>query len=300
MQNTTAPAASRSEAVKKYKKTSQFGETMKRMSRNKAAVLGLIILVLLVLMSVFADFIYDYDTVVVKQNMAERLQWPSAAHPLGTDEFGRDLLARIVHGSRTSLLLSFAAVAVSLATGGFLGAIAGYYGKWLDNLIMRLMDIILAMPMTLFAMVIVAALGPSTINLVIALSISQIPTFARVVRGAVLTVKDSEYIEAARAIGQKDLSIIASHVLPNCMAPIIVQTTLRIAATITSTASLSFLGLGVTPPTPEWGGLLSSGRTFIRDSSYLTLFPGIAIMITILSLNLLGDGLRDALDPRLR
>ncbi len=300
MQNTTAPAVSRAEAVKKYKKTSQFGETMKRMARNKAAVLGLIILVALILMSLCADFLYDYDTYVVKQNIADRLQWPSAQHPLGTDEFGRDLLARIVHGSRTSLLLSFAAVALSLAVGGFLGAIAGYYGKWLDNLLMRIMDVILAIPMTLFAMVIVAALGASTLNLVIALSVSQIPTFARVVRGAVLTVKDSEYIEAARAIGQRDLSIISAHVLPNCMAPIIVQTTLRIAATITSTASLSFLGLGVTAPTPEWGALLSTGRTFIRDSSYLTFFPGLFIMITILSLNLLGDGLRDALDPRLR
>lgn len=286
--------------AKKYKKTSQLAETWKRMCRNKAAMLGLVILVVLVLVAIFADFLFDYQSRVVQQNIEERLQWPCAAHPLGTDEFGRDLLARIVHGARMSLLLSFLAVALGLVSGGILGAISGFYGKGIDNVIMRVMDILLAIPMILFAMIIVAALGPSTINLVIALSISLVPTFARVVRGAIITVKDSEYIEAARAVGERDASIIVNHILPNCMASIIVQTTLRIAATITSTAALSFLGLGVQPPAPEWGALLASGRTYIRDSSYLTLFPGLAIMITILSLNLLGDGLRDALDPRLR
>lgn len=284
----------------KQKKTSQFVDTWKRLSRNKAAMIGLILLVLLFLVGIFADVFYDYSSTVVKQNIKQRLQWPSVAHPFGTDEFGRDLLARVVHGTRISLFISIIAVALSLFSGGTLGAIAGYYGKRLDNIIMRFMDMLLAMPMILFAMVIVAALGPSTINLVISLSISQIPTFARIVRGSVLTVKDSEFIEAAHAIGEKDLSIIVNHILPNCMAPIIVQTTLRIAATITSAAALSFLGLGVQPPSPEWGALLSGGRTYIRDSSYLTLFPGLSIMVTILALNLLGDGLRDALDPRLR
>lgn len=288
------------DATTHEKKKSQFADTMRRLSRNRAAMVGLAILTLLCLVAVFADILYPYQLTVVKQNIRQRLQWPSVAHPFGTDEFGRDLLARVVHGTRVSLFISVIAVLFSLVSGGVLGAVAGYYGKRLDNVIMRFMDMLLAMPMILFAMVIVAALGPSTLNLVISLSISQIPTFARVVRGSVLTVKDSEYIEAARAIGEKDLSIIVNHILPNCMAPIIVQTTLRIAATITSAAALSFLGLGVQPPAPEWGALLSSGRTYIRDSSYLTMFPGLAIMMTILALNLLGDGLRDALDPRLR
>lgn len=285
---------------KKYKKTNQFKEFCQKFIKNKAALIGFVILVLLVFSAIFADILYDYETEVIKQNITERLEWPSFKHPLGTDEFGRDLLARIVHGTRTSLTISFLSVAFGLSIGGILGAISGYYGGKLDNLIMRFMDILLAMPMILFAMVIVAALGPSTLNLVIALSISLIPSFARVVRGAVLTVRDIEYIEAAKAIGSSDASILIHHILPNCLAPIIVQTTLRIAATITSTAALSFLGLGVQQPSPEWGGLLSSGRTYIRDNSYLTFFPGLAIMVTILSLNLMGDGLRDTLDPRLK
>lgn len=298
--NNVETKAETKDTSKKYKKSSQFREFWQRLIKNKAAVIGFFILVILILVAIFADVLYDYDSKVIEQNIADRLQWPSLNHPLGTDEFGRDLLARIVHGTRMSLLISFSAVALGLIVGGILGAISGYYGNKLDNLIMRVMDILLAMPMILFAMVIVAALGTNTFNLTIALSVSLVPSFARIVRGAVLTVKDVEYIEAAKAIGAKDFSIIIHHILPNCLAPIIVQTTLRIAATITSTAALSFLGLGVQPPAPEWGGLLSSGRTYIRDSSYLTFFPGLAIMITILSLNLLGDGLRDALDPRLR
>jgi len=284
----------------KYKKTSRFAEIWQRLTRNKAAMIGLTVIILLMLIAIFADQLYNYQTQVIEQNIGERLQWPSLKHPLGTDEFGRDLTARIVHGSRMSFLLSVLAVALGLIVGGTFGAISGYYGGRLDNLIMRFMDILLAMPMILFAMVIVAALGASALNLVIALSVSLIPHFARIVRGSVLTVKDVEYIEASKAIGAKDATLIIHHILPNCLAPIIVETTLRIAATITSAAALSFLGLGVQAPTPEWGGLLSSGRAFIRDSSYLTFFPGLAIMITILSLNLLGDGLRDALDPRLK
>lgn len=295
--NTTVGIA---DVSKKYKKSSQLAEIWYRLARNKAAMIGLFVIIVLVFTAIFANQLFDYNTKVIEQNISERLQWPSLAHPLGTDEFGRDLLARIVHGARMSLLLSVLAVALGLAVGGTLGAISGYYGKRLDNIIMRFMDILLAMPMILFAMVIVAALGANAVNLVIALSISLIPFFARIVRGSVLTVKDVEYIEAARAIGAKDITIIINHILPNCLAPIIVQTTLRIAATITSTAALSFLGLGVQAPAPEWGSLLSSGRTYIRDSSYLTFFPGLAIMITILSINLLGDGLRDALDPRMK
>lgn len=281
-------------------KSSQFKDTMRRLFKNKAAVAGLIFLIFLILMAVFADVLFDYDSQCINQNIPERLQWPSAQHWFGTDEYGRDLLIRIIFGSRISLSIGFIAVFFGLIVGGVLGAIAGFFGGKIDNIIMRLCDIFLAVPMMLMAIVIVAALGASIINLVIALSISSIPTFARIVRSAVLTVRDMDYVEAARAIGVKTPRILARYILPNCMGPIIVQTTLRIAATISNTAALSFLGLGVKAPQPEWGALLSSGREFIRDSGYLACIPGICIMLTILALNLLGDGLRDALDPRLK
>lgn len=287
-------------ASKKYKKTNQLWEVMGQLKKNKAAMAGLVFITLLILISLSADLLFDYDTMVVEQNISQRLQWPSMAHPFGTDEYGRDLLARVVHGSRLSLFVSFVAVIISLAAGGILGAISGYYGGLIDNIIMRITDIFLAVPMTLLAIVIVAALGANTSNLIISLALSAIPTFARIVRGSVLTVREVEYVEAAGAIGAKDWTIIFGHILPNCIGPIIVQTTLRVAAMISNTAALSFLGLGVQAPAPEWGALLSAGRNYIRDYSYLTFIPGLAIMLTILALNLLGDGLRDALDPRLK
>ncbi len=287
-------------SVKKYKKTSQFKEVMGQLMKNKAAVAGLVFLIFLIIVSASADLLFDYDTQVIEQNISQRLQWPSMAHPFGTDEYGRDLLARVVHGSRLSLSVSFVSVIISLVLGGVLGAISGYYGGLIDSIIMRITDIFLAIPMTLLAIVIVAALGANTTNLIISLSLSAVPTFARIVRGSVLTVREVEYIEAAGAIGARDGTIIFSHILPNCIGPIIVQTTLRVAAMISNTAALSFLGLGVQAPAPEWGALLSAGRNYIRDYSYLTFIPGLAIMLTILALNLLGDGLRDALDPRLK
>ena len=281
-------------------KRSLLYDTGLRLLKNKAAVVGLVFMVLLILVAIFADFIYDYDTEVIAQNIKERLIAPCLAHPFGTDEFGRDLLARVVHGSRMSLIVSFSSVAISLTIGGILGAISGYYGGRIDDIIMRITDILLAIPMTLFAIVIVAALGANTRNLALALAASSVPIFARIVRGSVITVRDVEYIEAAKAIGATNKVIIFRHILPNCLAPIIVQVTLRIATAIYNTAALSFLGMGVQAPAPEWGGLLSSGRTYIRDYSYLSIIPGIAIMLTVLALNLLGDGLRDALDPRLK
>ena len=289
-----------SDLSKKYKKVSPVREVMSLLVRNKAAMAGLIFLILLVGVSLSADLLFDYESQVVEQNISERLQWPSVEHLFGTDEYGRDLLARVVHGSRLSLSVSFVSVLASLIIGGILGAVSGYYGGLLDEIIMRITDIFLAIPMTLLAMVIVAALGASTTNLIISLSLSAVPTFARIVRSSVLTVREVEYIEAAGAIGAKDGTIIFSHILPNCIGPIIVQTTLRVAAMISLTAGLSFLGLGVQAPAPEWGALLSAGRNYIRDYSYLTFIPGLAIMLTILALNLLGDGLRDALDPRLK
>ncbi len=241
-----------------------------------------------------------YLSYVVKQNLTGRLLPPSLNHPFGLDEFGRDMLLRMLWATRYSLFMGTVAVSVSCIFGGMLGAIAGYYGKGADNLIMRFMDILLAIPSMLLAIAIVAALGTSLVNVLLAISIAYIPTFARTVRAPVLTVKDQEYIEAAKAIGCSDLRIIFKYVLPNCMAPIIVQITLSIAGAILSIAGLSFLGLGIQPPTPEWGAMLSNARSYIRDSWHVTVIPGLGIMLTILALNVVGDGLRDALDPRLK
>ena len=250
---------------KRAKKRSMAVEVWQRLVKNKMAMLGLAILVLLALCAIFADVIADYETKVVAQNIANRLKGPSAEHWFGTDEFGRDIFARMVHGSRVSLVVGLISVSVSLVAGGTLGAFAGFYGGRVDNVI-----------------------------------ISGTPGFARIVRAAVMSVKDQEFVEASRAIGASNATIIFREIIPNCLAPIIVQSTLSVASAILSTASLSFIGLGVQPPDPEWGAMLSSGRNFLRDAVHLTLFPGLAIVVTILALNLLGDGLRDALDPRLK
>ena len=282
------------------KKKSQFVEVWKRLCRNKTAVLGLVIVALLTLMAILSPILIDYETQVIKTNYSEALQAPSADHWFGTDEMGRDILLRVMYGSTVSLSIGVVTVAVSLTVGLILGAAAGYFGGKTDMIIMRIMDIFLAIPGTLLAICIVASLGNSIPNLVIAQAVSSIPTFSRVVRGAVITALDADYVEAARAIGAKDATIIFHEVLPNSLAPIIVQTTLQVASVILSIAGLSFIGLGIPAPRPEWGAMLSGARAYIRDYSYMCLFPGLAIMITILSLNLLGDGLRDALDPRLR
>lgn len=282
------------------KKKSQFVEVWKRLCRNKTAVLGLVIVALLTLMAILSPILIDYETQVIKTNYSEALQAPSADHWFGTDEMGRDILLRVMYGSTVSLSIGVVTVAVSLTVGLILGAAAGYFGGKTDMIIMRIMDIFLAIPGTLLAICIVASLGNSIPNLVIAQAVSSIPTFSRVVRGAVITARDADYVEAARAIGAKDVTIIFHEVLPNSLAPIIVQTTLQVASVILSIAGLSFIGLGIPAPRPEWGAMLSGARAYIRDYSYMCLFPGLAIMTTILSLNLLGDGLRDALDPRLR
>lgn len=282
------------------KKKSQFVEVWKRLCRNKTAVFGLVIVALLTLMAILSPILIDYETQVIKTNYSEALQAPSADHWFGTDEMGRDILLRVMYGSTVSLSIGVVTVAVSLTVGLILGAAAGYFGGKTDMIIMRIMDIFLAIPGTLLAICIVASLGNSIPNLVIAQAVSSIPTFSRVVRGAVITARDADYVEAARAIGAKDATIIFHEVLPNSLAPIIVQTTLQVASVILSIAGLSFIGLGIPAPRPEWGAMLSGARAYIRDYSYMCLFPGLAIMITILSLNLLGDGLRDALDPRLR
>lgn len=283
-----------------FKARSMFVETWKRLKKNKGAMIGLVIVIILLLLAIFAGVIYDYDTDVIGQNYNELLQPPSAKHWFGTDEMGRDLLARIIYGSRASLFISFAAVILACIIGCFFGAIAGYFGGWLDSVIMRLTDILLAIPETLFAITLVAALGANTFTLIISLAIANIAVYCRLLRSSVMTQRGSEHVEAAKAIGAKTSTIIIDHILPNCLAPILVQVTLSVATTILTISGLSFLGLGVSAPMPEWGSLLSSSRSYIREHAYYTIFPGLAIMTTILSLNLLGDGLRDALDPRLR
>jgi peptide/nickel transport system permease protein len=287
-------------AEDKKKKRGQWSEAWRMLKRNKMAMVGLGILVVLVLLAVFADVIADYDEVAIKMNTSIRLQGPSKGHILGTDELGRDIFARIIHGARVSLQVGIIAVGIAIIIGGTLGAIAGFYGGKLDNVIMRIMDIFLAIPSILLAISIVSALGSSMPNLMIAVGVSSIPSYARIVRASVLSIKDQEFIEAARAIGAKDSRIIIKHILPNSLAPVIVQGTLGVAGAILSTAGLSFIGLGIEKPAPEWGAMLSGGRQHLRDAWHVAAFPGIAIMITILSLNLLGDGLRDALDPRLK
>ncbi len=229
-------------------------------------------------MALFAPVIADYEGQALKINVMERLQGPSADHIFGTDEFGRDIFARVVYGTRISLFVGIISVSIALSIGGFLGAIAGYYGGKIDNVIMRVLDVILAVPTILLAITIVASLGASMINLMIAVGISNIPGFARIVRASVLSVKDQEFIEAAKAIGAKDYIIILKHVLPNSMAPIIVYATLKVATAIMATASLSFIGLGVQPPTPEWGSMLAGGRQYIRDQMYIVMYPGLAIV----------------------
>lgn len=286
--------------VETQKKRSMALEIWRRLKKNKMAMLGLTILVMLALTAIFADVIADYDTKVIAQDIPNRLQGPSMEHWCGTDEFGRDIFARLVHGSRVSLVVGLISVSISLFIGGALGAIAGYYGGRVDNVIMRIMDIFLAVPSILLAMTIVAALGTSLVNVMLAIGVSGVPGYARIVRASVMSIKDQESVEASRAIGAKSPTTIFREILPNCLAPIIVQATLSVAGAILSTASLSFIGLGVQPPSPEWGAMLSGGRNYLRDALHLTLFPGLAIVITILALNLLGDGLRDALDPRLK
>ena len=290
----------RNDILRKFKKKTPMQEIMIRFLRNRMAVVGIIIFAAILLLAIFADVIADYETVALKMNIPERLQAPSAAHWLGTDESGRDVFARIIHGARTSLWIGFVATAFSLLLGGALGAIAGYVGGWLDELIMRIMDVILCLPEMLLAIAIVAAMGANVVNMIIAIGISRIPRFARIVRSSVLTVRGMEYVEAARAIGARNGTIIARHILLNCMGPIIVQITLIFASSILAISSLSFLGLGIKPPAPERGNMLSNARQYIRDAWHVTVIPGLGIMLTILALNLMGDGLRDALDPRLK
>ena len=283
---------------KKAKKNSRFWEVMRRLRKNRLAMAGLVFLILMILISIFAPLIapYGYET----QDLYNMFALPSAEHPFGTDNLGRDIFSRIIYGGRASLTIGFASVAVSAVFGMTLGAIAGYYGGKVDMVIMRVLDVFQAVPAILMSIAISATLGPGLVNAILAIGLSTIPGYSRMTRASFMSVQGMEYIEAARAIHCGDRRIVLKHVLPNAVSPMIVQMTMGVGSCISVAAMLSFIGLGVQPPSPEWGAMLSAGRNYIRDYWHIVLFPGLAIMLTVLSLNMLGDGLRDALDPRLK
>lgn len=281
-----------------YKRRSQSAEIWRRFKKSKTAIIGLIMLSVLVLLAIFADVITPYDA--EKSDAANRLQLPSWEHLFGTDELGRDIFTRIAMGTRISLLVGIVSVTVSAVGGIILGSLAGYYGGKVDTLIMRFVDIWMAIPSLLLNITIVAVLGVGLQNVMIAIGISSIPGYCRTIRASILSIKSSDFIEASKACGASDLYLIATHIIPNSLAPLIVQATLRMGASILVCASMSFMGLGVVPPTPELGAMLSTGRSFLRDYPHLCTFPGAAIMYTVLAMNLLGDGVRDALDPKLK
>lgn len=284
----------------KYKKRSQFKSIWYRYKKNKLAMAGMIVFLFLVLIALTADLIADYDTRVVRQNVAKRFTSPNAEYWFGTDEYGRDIFARIVHGTRISLFVGILSVLISLIFGSIIGATAGFYGKRVDNILMRVMDIFLAIPSTLLAISIVAALGQGLINLMIAMSVSLMPRFSRIVRASILSIKGQEFIEAAKCCGSSDTRIILRHIIPNAIGPIIVQSTLEVARMILTISGLSFVGLGISPPMPEWGSMLAASRSNMRYYPYLVIIPGLVLAVAVMSLNLIGDGLRDALDPKMK
>lgn len=286
----------------KQKKTlsnkSQLGMIAFRFSKNKLAMLGLTVILVLMAVCIAAPLFLDYS-LVYKQSMSVRLQGPGApGHILGTDQFGRDLLARIIYGGRISLLAGLAVVGMALVVGVILGGCAGYFGGKVDNVIMRICDVFMAVPRMLLSMAVVAALGQGTFNMLIALTVAAFPGFARTVRASIMTLRNQEYVEAAKCCGTSSARIIFKHVVPNGLGPVIVSATLQLGGTILAIASLGFLGIGVSSPTPEWGTILSENRTNIRFYPYLGFVPGFFIAISVMCLNFVGDGLRDALDPR--
>ena len=284
---------------KAKKRNGQFKEAWRRLRKSVTAMIGLVVLVIFILLAVFADVIADYDNVVIKMGR-DRLARPSAEHLLGTDHLGRDIFARIVHGARISMTIGLFVTFFAVIIGGFLGASTAYWGGIYDMIVMRLCDVMSSIPGVLMSLAIIAALGPDMINLLIALVITSIPVYTRFIRSTVLTIVEQDFIEAAKACGTSDFRIITKHIVSNVVGPIIVQATQSIASTILSASGLSFLGMGIQPPRPEWGAMLGDTREYLRTDPHLVIFPGVAIVLVALSLNLLGDGLRDALDPRLK
>jgi len=283
---------------KPKKKQSRFGETWRRLKKSKVAVVSLFVIIVIILIALLAPVLAPYEP--QKQDTARVLELSSREHLLGTDRLGRDVLSRLIWGSRQSLQMGFTAVILAAVMGILVGSIAGYYGGLTDTLIMRFLDIFQGIPMFLLTVTLAAVLGPSLRNAIIAIGVGMFPGNARFMRACILTVRETEYIDAARMINANDRRIIRKHIIPNAITPMIVSITMGLGGSVLSGAGLSFIGLGVQPPIPEWGGMISDARNFMRGNPQLSLYPGLCIMITVLAFNLLGDGLRDALDPRLK
>jgi peptide/nickel transport system permease protein len=290
-----APAKARAETI--------WAQTSRRLKRSNTAIFGLLVVIVLILVATFADVLAPYSATDTNPNAM--FQMPNSQHWLGTDQLGRDMLSRIIYGSRVSLTVGLSSVVLAVFIGLPLGLIAGFYGGLYDTLVMRAMDVILSFPVILLAIIIMVMFTPTDgfwgiVKVTMAVAIVRIPIYARLVRGSVLSIKEKEYIEACHALGQRDVKVLLKHILPNCLAPLIVAGTLSVATAIIVEASLSFLGVGIQPPTPSWGWDLKANVAWIQDNAWLALAPGFAIFITVLSFNLFGDGLRDALDPRLK
>lgn len=289
-----------SKARKKEGSVSPMADVWFRLRKNKAAMCGLVVVIIILLLAIFADVIADYDTQVIATNADARLQSPSSEHFFGTDANGRDIFARVVHGARYSLTFGIGCTLISMLLGALLGASAAFFGGKVDAAITFVIDAVICIPGTLLSLSLVAVLGAGFVNLMIAITISSVPSFARIVRSIVLGVTGQEYIEAARAIGVSNFRIIFVHVLPNAIAMIIVNATMNIASLILSASGLSYIGMGIQPPAPEWGAMLSDSLQYLRSAPHVVIFPGLAILITALAFNLLGDGLSEALDPRMK
>lgn len=268
-----------------------------RFKKNRAALIGLGLVIVEVILAVFAPLVAPYNP--VKMDLRAARQPPSSGYLLGADELGRDVLSRIIYGCRISLTLGLVSVSIGLSFGMLLGGPSGYFAGRLDIVVMRFIDVLMSFPTILLAILVVTVVGPGLYNAMLAVGVAQVPLYARLIRGLILKLKEKEFVDAARALGVSNSRIIIHHILPNCLSPLLVQATLNIASAILSAAALGFLGLGAQPPTPEWGAMLSKGRLYMRVAPHITIFPGLAIMLTVLAFNLMGDGLRDAMDPRM-
>ena len=286
--------------LKEFKGRSLAEETARRLMKNKGAIVGMCFLILLIIVAIASEFLFDFDTDIILVQADNSFAPPSAQHIFGCDQSGRDIFARILYGARYSLIIGIGSVSIGLFFGLILGSLAGFYGGFIDNLVMRANDILYSIPNIMIAVVVVSIFGTSTASLLFSLSISAASSFSRITRAAVMQVRGMEYIESAYAMGLPTWKVIMRHIIPNCLSPIIVQVTLAVGNNIISASSLSFLGVGIPVPLPEWGAMLAEGRNYIRSAPWMCIFPGLAIMLTVLALNLMGDGLRDALDPKLK
>ena len=286
--------------LKQYKGRSMAQMTVRRLMKNRGAIVGICFLVLLAVAAILSEFVFDYDRQIIGMDPLSLFAAPSLAHPFGCDNMGRDIFARICYGARYSLLIGLGSVLIGLCIGITLGSLAGFYGGLIDNLVMRANDILYAIPNIMIAVVVVSIFGTSPTSLLMSLCVTAATAFTRITRAAVMQIRGQEFIESAYAMGLPTWKVILRHIIPNCLSPIIVQVTLAVGTNIIAASSLSFLGVGIPVPLPEWGAMLSDGRAYIRSAPWMCIFPGMAIMITVLALNLMGDGLRDALDPKLK